>query len=37
VDAGNSTHTLNVGGNLVSLGLMFHFFQPEEKGHPTDR
>lgn len=37
VDAGNSTQVLNVGGNLVSLGLMFHFFQPEEKGHPTDR
>jgi opacity protein-like surface antigen len=37
VDAGNSQRILNVGGNLVSLGLMFHFFQPEEKGHPTDR
>ena len=32
VDAGNSTQTLNVGGNLLSLGLMFHFLQPDE--HP---
>lgn len=35
VDAGNSTQVLNVGGNLLSLGLMLHFLEPEEKGHPT--
>jgi hypothetical protein len=32
VDAGNSTQILNVGGNLLSLGLMFHFLQPDEHG-----
>ena len=32
-----STQKLNVGGNLLSLGLMFHFLEPEEKGKPTDR
>ena len=39
VDAGHSTLNLNVGGNLFSLGLMFHFFQPEEKSStpPGDR
>jgi hypothetical protein len=31
VDAANSTKNLNVGGNLLSLGLMIHFLQPEEK------
>jgi hypothetical protein len=36
VDA-ESTKKLNVGGNLISLGLMFHFLEPEEKGKPTDR
>jgi hypothetical protein len=25
---------LNVGGNLLSVGLMFHFLEPEEKGRP---
>ena len=30
-----STHHLNVGGNLLSVGVMFHFLEPEEKGHPT--
>lgn len=34
VDAGNSTQVLNVGGNLLSIGVMFHFFEPEEKGRP---
>jgi hypothetical protein len=32
VDAANSTQTLNVGGNLLSLGLMFHFLEPKEDG-----
>jgi hypothetical protein len=32
VDAGNSTQILNVGGNFLSLGLMFHFLEPEELG-----
>jgi hypothetical protein len=36
VDA-QSTQRLTVGGNLLSLGLMFHFLEPEEKGKPTDR
>ena len=25
---------VNVGGNLLSVGLHFHFFSPPEKGHP---
>jgi hypothetical protein len=36
VDA-ESTHRLNVGGNLFSVGLMFHFLEPDEKGKPTGR
>src|SRR5262249_35092007 len=32
VDAGNSKQTLNVGGNLLSLGLMFHWRQEDD--HP---
>jgi hypothetical protein len=28
---------VNVGGNLLSIGLMFHFLSPEEKGHPVGR
>jgi hypothetical protein len=31
----SSTNTVNMGGNLVSAGLMFHFFSPGDKGHPT--
>jgi len=30
-----SKERLNVGGNLLSLGLMFHFLEPDEKGKPT--
>jgi hypothetical protein len=30
----NSSIKLNVGGNLLSLGLMFHFLSPDDKGHP---
>lgn len=26
--------SVNVGGNLLSAGLLFHFFSPEDKGHP---
>ena len=26
---------INVGGNLLSVGLHFHFFSPPEKGHPA--
>lgn len=37
VDAANSRLTLNVGGNLLSLGLMFHFLQPEEKSYTPPR
>jgi hypothetical protein len=33
VDA-QSQQRLNVGGNLLSVGLMFHFLQPDDKGHP---
>jgi hypothetical protein len=25
---------VNMGGNLLSAGLLFHFFSPEDKGHP---
>ncbi|MCA1826842.1 MAG: outer membrane beta-barrel protein [Myxococcales bacterium] len=32
VDAANSKETLNVGGNLVAVGLMVHFLQADE--HP---
>ena len=34
VDAPNSGLKLNVGGNLFSIGLMFHFLQPDEPGKP---
>jgi len=34
VDA-QSNQKLNVGGNLFSLGLMFHFLEPDDKGKPT--
>jgi outer membrane protein with beta-barrel domain len=34
VDA-NSSERLNVGGNLLSLGFMFHFLEPDDKGKPT--
>ena len=34
VDA-QSNQRLNVGGNLLSLGLMFHFLEPDDKGKPT--
>jgi Outer membrane protein beta-barrel domain len=37
VDAANSSHRLNVGGNLFSVGLMFHFLEPDEKGKPTGK
>lgn len=33
VDAANSQKSLNVGGNFFSVGLMFHFLQPEEKSY----
>ena len=36
VDA-QSSQRLNVGGNMLSLGLMFHFLQPDDHGKPTDR
>jgi hypothetical protein len=29
-----SSQKLNVGGNLLSLGVMFHFLEPDDKGHP---
>jgi hypothetical protein len=28
---------VNVGGNTLSIGLMFHFLSPEDKGHPDTR
>ena len=31
----SSGNSVNMGGNLVSAGLMFHFFSPGDKGHPT--
>lgn len=30
-----SKERLNVGGNLLSIGLMFHFLEPDDKGKPT--
>jgi outer membrane protein with beta-barrel domain len=30
-----ASNTVNMGGNLLSAGLIFHFFSPEDKGHPT--
>jgi outer membrane protein with beta-barrel domain len=32
-----SQEKLTVGGNLLSLGLMFHFLEPDDKGKPTGR
>lgn len=29
-----SSNTLVVGGNLLSLGILFHFNSPDDKGHP---
>ena len=37
VDAANSGQSLNVGGNFLALGLMFHFLQPEEKSYTPTR
>ncbi len=33
VDQTSST-SLVVGGNFISLGLLFHFLSPDDKGHP---
>lgn len=30
----NSQQVLTMGGNLLSLGLLFHFLEPEDKGKP---
>lgn len=30
-----ANNTVNMGGNMLSAGLIFHFFSPEDKGHPT--
>lgn len=29
-----SSNSINVGGNLLSAGLLLHFLSPEDKGHP---
>jgi outer membrane protein with beta-barrel domain len=29
-----SRQSINTGGNFLSLGLMFHFLEPDEKGKP---
>jgi hypothetical protein len=31
----SATNAINMGGNLLSAGIIFHFFSPEDKGHPT--
>lgn len=31
----SASNTVNMGGNLLTAGIMFHFFSPEDKGHPT--
>jgi hypothetical protein len=30
----NVNASVNMGGNLFAVGLLFHFFSPEDKGHP---
>jgi len=30
-----SQQKLNVGGNMFSVGMMFHFLEPDDKGKPT--
>ena len=37
VDAANSTQSLNVGGNFLAVGLLFHFHQAEEKSYTPTR
>jgi opacity protein-like surface antigen len=37
VDAPASAQTLNVGGNLLSVGVMSHFLEPEETNRPPHR
>ena len=37
VDASTSAQMLSVGGNLFSVGLMFHFLEPEEKNRPPHK
>lgn len=34
VDFPTSTQSINVGGNFLSVGLMVHFLEPDDKGHP---
>jgi hypothetical protein len=34
VDFPTSAQSLNVGGNFFSVGLMLHFLEPDDKGHP---
>ena len=29
------SNTVNMGGNLLTAGIIFHFFSPEDKGHPA--
>jgi hypothetical protein len=29
-----ATNTVNMGGNLLTAGIMVHFFSPQDKGHP---
>jgi len=29
------SNTVNMGGNLLTAGIIFHFFSPQDKGHPT--
>jgi hypothetical protein len=31
----STSNTVNMGGNLLSAGILFHFFSPDDKGHPT--
>jgi hypothetical protein len=31
----SATATVNMGGNLLTAGIIFHFLSPEDKGHPT--
>ena len=31
----STSNTVNMGGNILSAGILFHFFSPDDKGHPT--
>jgi hypothetical protein len=30
----SAMNSVNMGGNLLTAGIIFHFFSPQDKGHP---